>query len=498
MRSPERGHQTLAMNRFASAFLVLSWVIMGFAFAFLVPMAWDWFGEGGRHAWVWGWCFAFTLATGAWLWLRHRHANRELTVREGFLLVTLVWVVLPAYAALPLLFTIQGIGFTDAYFEAMSGLTATGATALAGLDLLAPSVNIWRCFLQLIGGLGIMLLAIAILPFLGLGGAQLYKAEMPGPMKEQRLTPRLAETARGLWGVYFVLSLACLLAYRAGGMSWPDAFMHMCTTVGLGGLSSHDSSFGYWNSPQLEWTAVLFMGLAGISFARYFLLWRQRSLAPVVRDTEVRAYFGTLLVATVLVMAMLLVDQVFNDFPTAIRQAAFQVVSVATTTGYATTDYLLWPSFVPVLLLFMGCFVSCAGSTGGGIKMVRVLVLVKIAQRELVRIVHPRVVYPVVLGRAVVSPDIISAIMAFMLIYGGTMVVLTLLMLASGLDVVTAFTAIVACLNNIGPGMGKVGPAGNYAVLSDLQTWLCSLAMLLGRLELLSVMVLFTPQFWRR
>ncbi len=486
------------MKRFAPAFLVLSWVVMGFSFAFFVPMAWDWFGEGGRHAWVWGWCFAFTLATGAWLWVRTRHAHRELTVRDGFLLVTLVWVVLPAYASMPLMFTIHGLGFTDAYFEAMSGLTATGATALAGLDLLAPSVNIWRCFLQLIGGLGVMLLAVAILPFLGLGGAQLYKAEVPGPMKEQRLTPRLAETARGLWSVYFVLSLACFLAYRAGGMSWSDAFMHMCTTLGLGGMSSHDQSFGYWNSPQLEWTAVLFMLLAGISFARYFMLWRQRSLSPVLKDTEVRAYFGTLLAATVLVTSMLLVEQVVDGFPQALRQAAFQVLSVATTTGYATTDYLLWPSFVPVLLLFLGCFVSCAGSTGGGIKMVRVLVLVKIAQRELVRIIHPRVVYPVVLGRSVVPADVIAAVMAFMLIYGGAMVVLTMLMLASGLDVVTAFTAIVACLNNIGPGMGKVGPSGNYGALNDFQIWLCSLAMLLGRLELLSVMVLFTPQFWRR
>ena len=486
------------MSRFAPAFLVLSWVVMGFSFAFFVPMAWDWFGEGGTHVHVWAWCFAFTLATGAWLWVRTRHANRELTVRDGFLLVTLVWVVLPVYAALPLMYAVQGLSFTDAYFEAMSGLTATGATAMAGLDLLAPSVNIWRCFLQLIGGLGIMLLAVAILPFLGLGGAQLYKAEMPGPMKEQRLTPRLAETARGLWGVYFVLSLGCLLAYRWGGMSWSDAFMHMCTTVGLGGLSSHDASFGHWNSPQLEWTAVLFMSLAGISFARYFMLWRQRSFSPVVRDTEVRAYLGVLGLATLLVMSMLLVERVVDDFPSAIRQAAFQVVSVATTTGYATTDYLLWPSFVPVLLLFLGCFVSCAGSTGGGIKMVRVLVLVKVAQRELVRIIHPRVVYPVSLGRTAVPPDVIWAVMAYMLIYGGTMIGMTLLMLASGLDVVTAFTAIVACLNNIGPGMGKVGPAGNYAVLSDFQIWLCSAAMLLGRLEMLSVLVLFTPQFWKR
>jgi len=250
------------MQRFSATFLVLSWVVMGFSFAFLVPMGWDWFWEDGRNWKVWAWCFLFTLATGAWLWERSRASHAELTIRDGFLLVTLVWVVLPAYAALPLVFVVDNITWTDAYFEAMSGLTATGATTLAGVDLLATSVNIWRCFLQLVGGLGIMLLAVAILPFLGLGGMQLYKAEMPGPMKEQRLTPRLAETARGLWGVYFVLSGACMLAYRAGGMSWPDAFMHMCTTVGLGGLSSHDQSFGFWDSAQLEWIAVLFMALS--------------------------------------------------------------------------------------------------------------------------------------------------------------------------------------------------------------------------------------------
>ena len=486
------------MQRFSATFLVLSWVVMGFSFAFLVPMGWDWFWEDGRNWKVWAWCFLFTLATGAWLWERSRASHAELTIRDGFLLVTLVWVVLPAYAALPLVFVVDNITWTDAYFEAMSGLTATGATTLAGVDLLATSVNIWRCFLQLVGGLGIMLLAVAILPFLGLGGMQLYKAEMPGPMKEQRLTPRLAETARGLWGVYFVLSGACMLAYRAGGMSWPDAFMHMCTTVGLGGLSSHDQSFGFWDSAQLEWIAVLFMALSGISFTRYFLLWQQRSLAPVSRDTEVRAYFSVMLLATIVVTLMLVAESVYPEAGTAVRQAAFQVVSVSTTTGYATTDYLLWPTFVPVLLLFLGCFVSCAGSTGGGIKMVRMLVLVGVAQRELRRIIHPRVVHPVALGRVAVPQDVISAVMAFMLIYGGVMVGLTMVMLASGLDVVTAFTAIIGCLNNIGPGMGKVGPSGNFGALSEFQIWVCSLAMLLGRLELLSVLVLFTPQFWRR
>ena len=485
-------------RRLAPTLHVLACVIMGFAVAFFVPLAWDWADGGGQLWQVWLRSFGFTWLTGAWLWVRTRAARRaELSVRDGFLLVTLVWATLPAYAALPLYLLLEDVSVAQAYFEAMSGLTATGATALAQLDALPEAVNVWRCFLQFVGGLGVMLLAVAVMPLLGLGGTQLYKAETPGPMKEQRLTPRIAETARGLWAVYFALSLACMFAYRAGGMSWADAFMHMCTTMGLGGMSSHDASFGYWNSPQLEWTAVVFMGLAGVNFARYFTLWRQRSLSTLTRDTEVHAYVGVLVVAVALVLAVLLHTRTFTDPNAAVRQAAFHVVSLATTTGYATTNYLLWPSLAPVVLLFLGSFVSCAGSTGGGIKMARMLVLVKVALRELVRITHPRVSYPITFGRTVIAADVIGAVMAFMLIYWVVFLSLSLAMLASGLDMVTAFSAVFACLNNIGPGMGIVGPAANYGSLSALQTWMCSAAMLLGRLELLSVLVLLTPQFWR-
>ncbi|MCK9515628.1 MAG: potassium transporter TrkG [Ottowia sp.] len=485
------------MKRFAPAFYTFSWVIMGFSFTFLVPMAWA-LREGWHHTLNWAGSLVFTLACGFWLWLRTHRARRELTVRDGFLLVNLVWMLLPAFAALPLALNVHGMGWTRAYFEAMSGFTATGATVLAGLDLLPTSVNIWRCFLQLIGGLGIMLLVVAILPFLGLGGMQLYRAEVHGPLKDTRLTPRIAKTARGLWSVYFILSAACLVAYRAGGMTWSDAFMHMCATMGLGGFSSHDKSFAYWNSAQIEWTAVLFMALSGIGFARYFLLWRRRSLKPLTGDAEVRAYVLVLLAASVLVGLMLVFNQVYGGTGVAMRSAVFQVVSVATTTGFSTTDYVLWPSFVPMLLLFLGCFVPCAGSTGSGIKMVRMLVMIRVAQREMMRIVHPRVVYPITLSGTTVPKDTVAAFMAFMLFYGGAMIGLTLLLQATGLDLVTAFSAIIACLNNIGPGLGQIGPLGNYGTFNAVQLWICSVAMLIGRLELLSVLVLLTPQFWRR
>jgi trk system potassium uptake protein TrkH len=380
----------------------------------------------------------------------------------------------------------------------MSALTATGATALSGLEHLPVSVNIWRCFLQLIGGLGIMLLVVAVLPMLGLGGVQLYKAETPGPMKDTKFTPRISETARGLWGVYVVFSGACLLAYRWAGMSWADAFMHMCTTMGLGGFSAYDASFAHFNSERIEWVAVVFMTLAGISFVRYFVVLRNRSLRPITGDREIRTYLALLVLSTLVVMALLLTHGVYDDPLQALRMSAFHVVSLATTTGYAATDYAQWPVFAPVFLLFLGCFASCAGSTGGGIKMVRMILLIKQARRELVRIIHPRVVNPVTLAGHVVPMSVMTAVLGFMLIYGAATMGLSMLLLFSGLDIVTAFSAVVATVNNIGPGLGQVGPAGNFGGLSSFQTWVLSFAMLLGRLELLTVLVLLTGHFWRK
>lgn len=438
-----------------------------------------------------------TFACGVAMSLATRRFRRELQPRDGFVLVGLTWLVLPAFGALPLLLAIPGLSVTDAYFEAMSGFTATGATVLTGLDALPLSVNVWRCFMMLVGGLGIIVLAVAILPMLGVGGAQLFKAETAGPMKDAKLTPRIAETARGLWSVYFVVSVACFFAYRWAGMSWADAFMHMCATMGLGGFSSHDASFGYWNSPRIEAVAMVFMMISGVNFALYFVAWKQRSLRVLWANVEVRAFYAVVLATIALVSLFLTVNQVYPNYAQSLRVTAFHVVSIATTTGFATHDYAQWPLFAPLLMILLGCFATCAGSTGGGIKMVRMILLVKQSYRELVRIVHPNVVNPVVIGGSAVSPRVIQNVIAYMMVYGASLVALTMLMLFSGLDVVTAFTAVIACVNNIGPGLGDVGPAVNYGVLGDFQTWVCTFGMLLGRLELLAVLVLFTPQFWR-
>ena len=485
-------------HTFAPVLSLMARILIAFSVTFLVPGIWAWFADHRDLQWIWLTGFALTAISGLVLSVVTQKHRRELKTKDGFLLVNLVWLVLPAYSALPLMFLVPEITWSKAYFEAMSALTATGATALSGLDHLPVSVNIWRCFLQLIGGLGIMLLVVAVLPMLGLGGMQIYKAEMPGPMKDTKFTPRIAETARGLWGVYFLFSGACLLAYRWAGMGWADAFMHMCTTMGLGGFSSYDASFGHFNSPTIEWVAIVFMTLAGISFVRYFVVLRSRSLLPISNDREIRTYLGVLLAATLLVMALLLAHGVYDDGFEALRVSAFHVVSLATTTGYAATDYAQWPVFAPILLMFLGCFASCAGSTGGGIKMVRMVLLIKQARRELVRIIHPRVINPVTLGGAVIPMSVMTAVLGFMLIYGGATMGLSMLLLLSGMDIVTAFSAVIATVNNIGPGLGEVGPSGNFGGLNPFQLSVLSFAMLLGRLELLSVLVLFSSQFWRK
>jgi trk system potassium uptake protein len=483
---------------FSPVLSLMARILIAFSVAFLVPGIWAWFEDHHDLQWIWLAGFGLTAVSGLVLAAVTQQHRRELKTKDGFLLVNLVWLVLPAYSALPLMFLVPEITWFKAYFEAMSALTATGATALSGLDQLPVSVNIWRCFLQLIGGLGIMLLVVAVLPMLGLGGMQLYKTETPGPMKDTKFTPRIAETARGLWGVYFLFSGACLLAYRWAGMSWADAFMHMCTTMGLGGFSSYDASFGHFNSPMIEWVAIVFMTLAGISFVRYFVVLRSRSILPITNDREIRTYLGVLLASTLLVMALLVVHGVYDDGLEALRISAFHVVSMATTTGYAATDYAQWPVFAPILLMFLGCFASCAGSTGGGIKMVRMVLLVKQARRELVRIIHPRVINPVTLGGAVIPMSVMTAVLGFMLIYGGATMGLSMLLLLSGMDIVTAFSAVIATVNNIGPGLGQVGPSGNYGGLNPFQLGVLSFAMLLGRLELLSVLVLFSSHFWRK
>jgi len=442
--------------------------------------------------------FLVTFVCGAFLWLVTRRFRRELLPRDGFLLVALIWTVLPAFATLPLLLHLPGLSFTDAYFETMSGLTTTGATTMSGLDALPASINFWRCLLQWLGGMGILVLMVAILPLLGVGGTQLFRAETAGPIKDAKLTPRITDTALGLWGVYGAISAACFAAYWAGGMSPLDAAMHMFTTMSLGGLSPYDASFGHFASPTLEWIAVAFMVAASLNFALYFLCIRKRTLGVLLTDAEAR---GTLLAlggGVLIVAAYLMWQGVYDEPMLALRHSAFNVVSIASTTGFATVDFNQWPSFAPWFMLLLCGVATSAGSTGAGIKMIRFIVLLKQARREMLRALHPAAISPVRIRDVVVENNVIFAVLAFMLMYGSTIIAMTFALVLSGLDVISAFTAVVACVNNTGPGLNQVGPATNYGALNDFETWICSVAMLLGRLEMMSVYVLFTPAFWRK
>ncbi len=489
------------MRQIAPVLNVLGYVATLFALSLMVPLSVSLYTADGAHV-AFAEAAGITLLTGLVLVLATRRQRRELQPRDGFLLVTLVWTVLPAVAAVPLMLHSRDIGqamsFTDAYFEAMSGLTTTGATVMTGLDTLAPSVNLWRCLLNWMGGMGIIVLAVAVLPLLGVGGSQIYKAETPGPMKDDKLTPRITETAKGLYSVYLGLSVLCWIAYWAAGMSLFDAFSHMATTMSLGGFSTYDASFGHFQSSLIEWVAVVFMLIAGINFAVHFTAFRRGSIQPYANCPEARWFLLITIGAAVFITFVLLVHGTYKDSSEAFRAAMFNTVSIATTTGFASTDYAQWPIFAPVLMILLSCFCSSAGSTGGGIKMIRAVLLFRQARRELTRIVHPRAISPVRLGQQLIDNKVIFGVLAFMLMYGVTVIVMTMLLLLSGLDPVTSFTAVIASINNMGPGLGEVGPSTNFQSLSNFQTWICTITMLLGRLEMFTVLVLFTTDFWRR
>jgi len=484
------------MERYYPVVRVLSLVIFMFGMTMLVPLLLSWFMHDGAES-AFDEAFLLTVGTGFGLWWVTRREVRDLTIRDGFLMVALVWTVLPVYAALPLVLQLDA-SFTDAYFEAVSGLTTTGATVFVGLDDLPVSINFWRTQLVWLGGMGLIVLAVAILPLLGIGGRQMFKAETPGPMKDSKMTPRMAETAKGLWFVYVLISIACALGYYWAGMTGLDAIMHMFTTMGLGGFSSHDASFGFFDSPAIEAVSIAFMLIAGCNFATHFLVVSQRSFRPYAADPEA-GWFLLVTIGSVIGIAVFLdVHEVYPTFVDALRYSAFNVVSIATTTGFANTDYALWPFFAPLWMLFLCSFATSAGSTGGGIKMIRAIVLYKQVYRELARAMHPNAVHPIKIGNSVVPQNILFAVLAFGFIYMVCIVSMTLLLSFTGLEIITALSAVIASINNTGPGLGEVGPANNFAGLTDFQTWVCTIAMLLGRLEIFTLLVVLTPAFWRK
>jgi trk system potassium uptake protein len=437
-----------------------------------------------------------TFAVGFVLWILTLRSKKEMRTRDGFLVVTLFWTVLSTFGALPFLFSLDvRLSITDAVFESFSGLTTTGATVMTGLELLPHSILFYRAQLQWLGGMGIVALAVAVLPMLGIGGMQLYRAESPGPVKNDNLVPRLAETAKALWYIYLSLTAACTLAYWGAGMSLFDAICHSFTTVAIGGFANYDASIGHFDSNTINLIAVFFMFIAGINFALHFTAWQRRSLIQYLQDPETKFYAGVLGGVALFTITVLYTTQTY-DIQNALVHGLFQTVSIATTTGYATADFNSWPYALPYLLIYASIIGACAGSTGGGMKVIRILLIFKQGIREIKRLIHPNAIITVKLGRRMVPDNVIEAVWGFFAVYVMVYMGLLIVLLAMGMEVLTAFSAVGACLNNLGPGLE--GVAANYADISDPAKWVLCLAMLLGRLEIFTLLVLFMPMFWRR
>ncbi|MGR9085700.1 MAG: TrkH family potassium uptake protein [Gammaproteobacteria bacterium] len=439
-----------------------------------------------------------TVLFGALMFFSTLNTPKKVSRQTGFLLVALTWSMAPIFCTLPLLIYFSDMSFVDAYFEVVSGLTTTGATIFSGIDQLPMAINLWRHELQWIAGMGIIIFAVAVLPILGIGGMQLYIAETPGSVKESDLPPRIAQTAKALWMVYGGISIACILALQLAGMSLFDAICHAFSAMSLGGFSTHDSSIGYFDSVPIEVVLTVFQLVAAINFATHFVAIRKSTFRPYAADMEARSFLILVLGSCLLAAVVLWQNGTYPEFPTALRHATFNLVTIATDCGYASLDFNQWPIFVPMWMMFLSCLSASSGSTGGGIRMIRTIILLKQARLEMFKFIHPSAVKSLKIGDKVIGNDIVTSVTGFIFLYFICIVILVFLQLLSGLDFVTAFSAIIACFNNMGPGLNEVGPSANYAGLTDFQKGVCAFAMLLGRVQIFSIVILFVPEFWRK
>ena len=481
---------------------VSSVLLLFFSFTLLVPSAIAFFSDDGTFQ---GFLLSFLIAflTGLALRVITLKETREIRSRDSFLVIILLWTLLGLFGALPLkLISLNdyvaeqpNLSFVDSVFESVSGLTTTGATVIKHLDNLPKSILFYRQQLQWIGGIGIIVLAVAILPMLGMGGMQLYQAEVPGPVKENRLTPRITETAKALSLVYFGITVACAVAYYFAGMDFFDAICHSFSTVAIGGFSTHDQSIGYFQNSSVELVAIFFMFIAGVNFALHFSGWHNRNIQHYWSDPEFRTYTAIITLAVVISFLCLIFTSKY-DYSESLIRSLFEVVSTATTTGFTIGGYSDWPTFLPFLIFFTAFIGGCAGSTGGGIKVFRVVLVIKQGFREIQRLIHPNAVFPIKIGRRPVLDKELEAVWAFYSVYIFVFIVAFLVLMATGLDVVTAFSAVGACINNLGPGLGAV--VQHYAEINDFAKAFLSLIMLLGRLEIFPLLVVLNPMFWRR
>ena len=473
---------------------VLGLLMMIFSLTLVPPMLVSALYEDGTlNAFLYA--LMITFGIGLAVWLPVRSHKQELKTRDGFVITVLFWLVLAFSGSLPLyLAEHPGLSYTDAFFESLSGWTTTGATVITGLDELPKSILWYRQQLQWLGGMGIIVLAVAVLPMLGIGGMQLFRAETPGPVKDSKLTPRITETAKALWYIYLSLTIACATAYWFAGMSLFDAIGHSFATVAIGGFSTHDASLGFFNSPTIEAIAMIFMVISVLNFGLHFYAWKNKSLLHYFMDSEFKFLLWILGGGALLTVSALWLTDTYT-LSESIRNGLFQLISIATTTGFGTEGFAEWPVFLPVLLFMMAFIGGCAGSTGGGMKVIRILLIYKQGIREIRRLIHPNAIIPIKINKRPVNDRVLESVWGFFSVYILTYMVMMVALLATGLDHVTAFSAVGACLNNLGPGLGDV--AAHYGDISDVAKWILSITMLLGRLEIFTFLVLMSPAFWR-
>lgn len=481
------------MTHFGPTLRILGLLLMLFSLTMLPPIGISVIFEDEQIP-LFGAAAGLIFGAGFISWLPARRQKRDLRIRDGFVITVLFWLVLGSAGSVPLALSEQlNLSMTDALFESISGLTTTGATVIVGLDSLPKSVLFYRQQLQWLGGMGIVVLAVAILPMLGIGGMQLYRAETPGPVKDAKLSPRIAETAKALWLIYLSLTAACAMAYWISGMEIFDAICHAFSTIAIGGFSPYDASIGHFNSVPIETIAVVFMVISGMNFSLHFVAWHTSSLKHYLHDPEWKTYL-LFLFGLSLLISLALVESETYLVSEAFRKGIFEAVSIATTTGFTAAEYANWPTFIPFLLLMSAFIGACAGSTGGGIKIIRMVLLYKQGSREIKRLIHPNAVIPIKLGKKLVGSRVIEAVWGFLAAYILIFAGLMLVCMALGEDPITAYSSVGACLNNLGPGLGDA--MLNYSTLSDGTKYVLSFAMLLGRLELFTLLVVLSPSFW--
>ena len=435
-----------------------------------------------------------TFLVGSFLFFLASEKNGDLRTKDGFIITIFFWTVLGFFGSIPFYnANLEGVDYIDSLFESISGLTTTGATVFIGLDEMPKSLLFYRQLLQWLGGMGIIVLAVAVLPLLGVGGMQLYKAETPGPLKDSKMTPRITETAKALWFVYLTMTIACSILYKFFGMSWFDAVSHAFSTISIGGFSTHDESFAYFNNSGLRWTAIIFMIISGINFALHYLAWTKRRVLHYFYDSEVKLYLSLLTTtAFITFLTLYYSDKIYDDM---IVDSVFQAVSIGTTTGFLTSNYSNWPLFVPIMLLVAAFIGACAGSTGGGIKVIRALILIRQGSSEITKLIHPNAIVTIKFGKKTLDPKVSESVWGFFAVYVATFLFILMILLSQNNDFLTSFSAVGATLNNLGPGLGMVSE--NYKDITDGSKIALCLAMLLGRLEIFTLLLLFTPAFWR-